>query len=147
MRISNCSLASLWTKVERLTVHRLISVGSGTGPTTTASKRAAVSIICFTDRSRILCSYAFTRMRSLCSTAGATGAETFFLGAVFTRGAFGAATFLALGFAFGLIAFVGMLLLVGTWLLETRKLRSNLRNNSSTDSLTSFSDGEALLLF
>src|SRR3990167_5886128 len=67
MRISNCSRASLWTKLERLTVHRLISVGSGTGPTMTASKRAAVSIICLTERSRILCSYARTRIRSLCS--------------------------------------------------------------------------------
>src|ERR1035437_8357851 len=35
IRISNCSRASLWTNVERFTVQRLISVGSGTGPTTT----------------------------------------------------------------------------------------------------------------
>src|SRR3990167_5354322 len=101
MRISNCSLASLWTKVERFTVQRLISVGSGTGPTTTASKRAAVSIICFTDMSRILCSYAFTRMRSLCST---TGADTVVF--LTERGlvVLGLTTFL---FATGFFVFVG----------------------------------------
>src|SRR3989344_6756960 len=71
IRISNCSRASLWTKVERLTVQRFISVGSGTGPTTFASSRAAVSIICFTETSRILCSYARTRIRSLFSEAAA----------------------------------------------------------------------------
>src|SRR3989338_1842570 len=86
MRISNCSRASLWTNVERFTVQRWVSVGSGTGPTTTASKRAAVSIICFTDMSRILCSYAFTRIRSLCSTAGTAGAVAFFFGIAFARG-------------------------------------------------------------
>src|SRR3990167_8375822 len=83
-------------KVERFTVHRLISVGSGTGPTIFASKRAAVSIICFTERSRILCSYARTRMRSLWSTRA--GATTFFVAAR-ARGAFGVAIFFAFGFA------------------------------------------------
>ncbi len=64
MRISNCSRASLCTKVERFTVYFLISVGKGIGPTTAASKRNAVSIIDFTLVSRILCSYARTRIRS-----------------------------------------------------------------------------------
>jgi len=65
VRISNCSRASLCTNVERLTVYFLISVGSGIGPTTVASKRIAVSMICLVLASRILCSYARTRMRSL----------------------------------------------------------------------------------
>ena len=56
IRISNCSRASLKTKVERLTVYFLISVGSGIGPTTFASKRKAVSIICLILASSILCS-------------------------------------------------------------------------------------------
>jgi hypothetical protein len=45
-RISNCSRASLWTNVERLTVYFRISLGSGTGPRMVASCRFAVSIIC-----------------------------------------------------------------------------------------------------
>ena len=64
IRISNCSRASLCTKVERFTVYFLISVGSGIGPITFASKRSAVSMICFTETSRILLSYARTRIRS-----------------------------------------------------------------------------------
>lgn len=65
VRISNCSRASLWTNVDRLTVYFLICVGNGIGPTTFASKRVAVSIICLTEASRILCSYACTRIRNL----------------------------------------------------------------------------------
>src|SRR6185436_8366263 len=54
-------------KGERLTVYFFISVGSGIGPIIFASWRSAVSMICFTDASRILFSYALTRMRSFTS--------------------------------------------------------------------------------
>src|SRR3989344_8534258 len=52
--ISNCSRAFLCTNEERLTVYFLVSVGRGIGPKTSASYLTAVSIICFTDTSRIL---------------------------------------------------------------------------------------------
>src|SRR3989338_10020258 len=45
MRISNCSREFLCTKVERLTVYLVFSVGNGTGPKTSALVRLAVSTI------------------------------------------------------------------------------------------------------
>src|SRR3989344_4003809 len=80
-RISNCSRAFLCTNAPRFTVYLRISVGSGTGPCTVASNRAAVSIIWRTDASRILCSYARTRMRSFATSV-------FFTVVFFTVGAF-----------------------------------------------------------
>ncbi len=62
-RISYCSRAFLCTKLERLTVYLCISVGSGTGPTTSAPLRIAVSTICLTELSIIFESYARTLMR------------------------------------------------------------------------------------
>ena len=54
--VANLTRAFLLTKDERFTVYFLISVGSGIGPSTVASKRSAVSMICFMDASRILLS-------------------------------------------------------------------------------------------
>lgn len=54
MRISNCSRASLFTNVDRLTVTRSIFVGRGMGPVTSDPARSAVSIIVFADSSTIL---------------------------------------------------------------------------------------------
>ena len=51
--ISNCSRAFLWTKLDRLTVYLRISVGKGTGPTTSAPLRIAVSTIWRTELSII----------------------------------------------------------------------------------------------
>src|SRR3989338_3458579 len=51
---------------ERFTVYLVICVGSGIGPMIFASYRSAVSMICRTDASRILYSYARTRIRSFC---------------------------------------------------------------------------------
>src|SRR3989344_8164652 len=82
MRISNCSRESLSMKLERLTVYFLISIGSGTGPTTVAEWRAATSIICLTAPSRTPCSYARTLMRRRCVASAAffdaRGARAFF---------------------------------------------------------------------
>jgi len=50
----------------RMTVNRCFSVGSGTGPETSAPVRWAVSTICLADWSRILWSNAFNRMRMRC---------------------------------------------------------------------------------
>jgi len=58
--ISNCSLASLLTKVDLLTVTFSILVGSGIGPTTIAQESFAVSTIFFTASSMSLCSNALT---------------------------------------------------------------------------------------
>jgi len=55
-RISNCSRAFLCTKLERFTVYLWVSVGKGTGPTTSAPFRTAVSTICFTELSIIFAS-------------------------------------------------------------------------------------------
>src|SRR5712692_7471600 len=63
VRISNCSRDVLSTCGERSTVHRLMIVGSSTGPTTRAPVRRTVSTISFMERSRRLWSYAFRRMR------------------------------------------------------------------------------------
>ncbi len=76
-RISNCSLAFLCTKLERLTVYLRISVGSGTGPTTSTPERLAMSIICRTELSMILWSYAFSLMRNLGITESAAGLAAF----------------------------------------------------------------------
>jgi len=86
VRISNCSRASLCTKVERLTVYFLISVGSGIGPTTVASKRIAVSMICLVLASRILCSYARTRMRSLLIAPAALSVDVVSVAIMFLLG-------------------------------------------------------------
>jgi hypothetical protein len=61
--ISYCSRAFLCTKLERFTVYLRISVGSGTGPTTSAPFLTEVSIICLTELSIIFASYARTRIR------------------------------------------------------------------------------------
>ncbi len=52
-RISKCSRLSLYLWGERITVYRLRSVGSGTGPRTLAWVRSTVSTIFFVDWSRI----------------------------------------------------------------------------------------------
>src|SRR5262245_8435889 len=62
VRISNCSRDVLSTCGERSTVHRLMMVGSSTGPETRAPVRRTVSTISFTDRSSRLWSYAFKRI-------------------------------------------------------------------------------------
>ena len=49
VRISNCSRLSLSMNGERMTVNFSIRVGSGTGPTTSAPVRWAVSTICAAD--------------------------------------------------------------------------------------------------
>lgn len=69
-RSSNCSCEVLLTKVERFTLYLLFSVGKGTGPTTLALFRSAVSIIVLVAVSIILLSYAriFMRMRGTAST-------------------------------------------------------------------------------
>ena len=54
VRISNCSREVLSTCGERSTVHRLMMVGSRTGPVTRAPVRRTVSTISFMDRSRRL---------------------------------------------------------------------------------------------
>gem|GEM_PF-1076377 len=58
--ISNCSLASLLTKVDLLTVIFSILVGSGIGPITIAQESFAVRTIFLTASSISLCSNAFT---------------------------------------------------------------------------------------
>src|SRR3989344_3288585 len=63
-RSSNCSREFLWTKVERFTVYFWISVGSGTGPITSASRRRAVSTIWRAELSMSLWSNAFMRRRN-----------------------------------------------------------------------------------
>ena len=63
VRISNCSRDVLSTWGERSTVHRLMMVGSSTGPATRAPVRRTVSTISFTDRSSSWWSYALRRMR------------------------------------------------------------------------------------
>ena len=62
-RISNCSRASLLTKVERLSVIFSIFVGSGTGPTTIAPLSFAVVTILVTASSTSLCSKALIIIR------------------------------------------------------------------------------------
>src|SRR5213594_3657300 len=52
VRISNCSRDFLSAWVERCTVHLLIRVGNGIGPTTLAPVRFTVSTISATDWSR-----------------------------------------------------------------------------------------------
>lgn len=65
VRISYCSCERFDTKVERFTEYFFVLVGSGTGPTTFALFRSAVSIMVLVAISIILLSYAqiFTRMR------------------------------------------------------------------------------------
>src|SRR5256886_1875980 len=65
VRISNCSRDFLSTCGERSTVQRLMVVGSGIGPATSAPVRFAVSTISRVDWSRMRWSYAFKRMRIL----------------------------------------------------------------------------------
>src|SRR5439155_8546497 len=65
VRISNCSRDFLSTCGDRSTVQRLIVVGRGIGPATSAPVRLAVSTISRVDWSRIRWSYAFKRMRIL----------------------------------------------------------------------------------
>src|SRR3989442_1285121 len=65
VRISNCSRDFLSTCGERSTVQRLMVVGSGMGPATSAPVRFAVSTISRVDWSRMRWSYAFKRMRIL----------------------------------------------------------------------------------
>src|SRR4029077_4797988 len=65
VRISNCSRDFLSTCGDRSTVQRLIVVGRGIGPATSAPVRFAVSTISRVDWSRILWSYAFNRIRIL----------------------------------------------------------------------------------
>src|SRR5712691_7014984 len=65
VRISNCSRDFLSTCGDRSTVQRLMVVGKGIGPATSAPVRLAVSTISRVDWSRIRWSYAFKRMRIL----------------------------------------------------------------------------------
>src|SRR5205823_5438782 len=65
VRISNCSRDFLSTCGDRKTVQRLIVVGRGIGPATSAPVRFAVSTISRVDWSRILWSNAFKRIRIL----------------------------------------------------------------------------------
>src|SRR5260370_9116669 len=65
VRISNCSRDFLSTCGDRKTVQRLIVVGRGIGPATSAPVRFAVSTISRVDWSKILWSYAFKRLRIL----------------------------------------------------------------------------------
>src|SRR3989442_440416 len=65
VRISNCSRDFLSTCGDRKTVQRLMVVGRGIGPATSAPVRFAVSTISRVDWSRILWSYAFKRIRIL----------------------------------------------------------------------------------
>ena len=53
VRISNCSRESLSMCGERITVNRLMCVGSGTGPATAAPVRSAASTIWVADWSSI----------------------------------------------------------------------------------------------
>lgn len=62
--ISNCSLAFLCMKLDLFTVYLRISVGSGTGPKTSAPYLFAISIICRAELSIILWSYALSFIRS-----------------------------------------------------------------------------------
>ena len=66
VRISNCSRLSLSMNGERSTVNFSILVGSGTGPTTSAPVRWAVSTIWSADWSSSRWSYALRRMRIRC---------------------------------------------------------------------------------
>src|SRR3989344_6028433 len=75
MRISNCSRESLSMNAARLTVYFRMSMGKGTGPMIVALWRAAVSVICFTDLSRMPCSYARTLMRRRCDVSAFFGAR------------------------------------------------------------------------
>src|SRR3989344_8797611 len=77
MRISNCSRESLSINAARFTVYFLISIGRGTGPTISALWRAAVSIICLTEESKMPCSYARTRMRRRCIASAFIGRADF----------------------------------------------------------------------
>src|SRR3989338_5639048 len=72
-RISNCSLAFLWTKEDRFTVYFFISVGKGTGPASSAPYLKAVSTICLMEASKILWSYALTRILSFCFSSTSLG--------------------------------------------------------------------------
>src|SRR5690242_15774357 len=65
VRISNCSRDFLSTCGERSTVQRLIVVGRGIGPATSAPVRFAVSTISRVDWSRMRWSNAFKRIRIL----------------------------------------------------------------------------------
>src|SRR3990167_2316254 len=93
MRISNCSRESLSMNAARFTVYFLMSMGSGTGPTTSALCRAATSIICLTAPSRTPCSYARTRMRRRLGPSDFFGAR----GAGAAEASVVATTFLARG--------------------------------------------------
>src|SRR6185312_5603228 len=62
VRISNCSRDFLSTCGDRKTVHRLITVGRGIGPATSAPVRFAVSTISRVDWSRMRWSNAFKRI-------------------------------------------------------------------------------------
>src|SRR3954447_7348614 len=66
VRISNCSRLSLSMNGERRTVNFSIRVGNGTGPTTSAPVRWAVSTICAADWSSRRWSYALSRIRIRC---------------------------------------------------------------------------------
>ncbi len=68
-RISNCSREFLSMNELLLTVYREMVVGSGVGPSTIASCLMAVSIICFTLMSNILCSYAEIFKRKRCGVS------------------------------------------------------------------------------
>ena len=67
--ISNCSREFLSMNELLLTVYREMVVGSGVGPSTIASCLMAVSIICFTLMSNILCSYAEIFKRKRCGVS------------------------------------------------------------------------------
>src|SRR3954451_4280585 len=66
VRISNCSRLSLSMNGDRRTVNFSIRVGNGTGPTTSAPVRWAVSTICAADWSSRRWSYALSRIRIRC---------------------------------------------------------------------------------
>src|SRR4030065_501837 len=63
VRISNCSCESLSMNVERRIVNLSFLVGKGTGPTTLAPLRSAVSTMRRADWSKTRWSYALSRMR------------------------------------------------------------------------------------